>query len=70
MNHESMFPWKSKIDRAIWRGLTTGPQHVPFDDLPRAKLVKKSMGRPDIIDAGFGVAESIEANDSRECNPF
>ena len=53
-NHECKYPWQSKIDRAIWRGSTTGPAPlVPFDDLPRAKLVKKSMGRPDIIDAGF-----------------
>lgn len=52
-NYEYKYPWQSKIDRAVWRGSTTGPQYVPFDDLPRAKLVKKSMGRPDIIDAGF-----------------
>jgi hypothetical protein len=52
-NHESKYPWQSKIDRAIWRGSTTGWPLLPFDDLPRAKLVKKGMGRPDIIDAGF-----------------
>jgi hypothetical protein len=51
--HESKYPWHSKIDRAVWRGSTTGWPHLPFDDLPRAKLVKKSMDRPDIFDAGF-----------------
>ena len=51
-NHESKYPWQSKIDRAIWRGSTTGT-NLLFFDLPRAKLVKKSMSRPDIIDAGF-----------------
>ena len=51
-NHELKYPWQSKIDTAIWRGSTTGT-HLLFDDLPRAKLVKKSMSRPDIIDAGF-----------------
>ncbi|KAL3807429.1 hypothetical protein ACHAXA_003958 [Cyclostephanos tholiformis] len=51
--HESKYPWHSKIDRAVWRGSTTGWQHLPFNELPRAKLVKMSMDRPDIIDAGF-----------------
>ena len=54
--YERKYPWESKIDRAIWRGSTTGPEkklNITFDDLSRAILVKKSMDRPDIIDAGF-----------------
>ena len=46
------YPWSSKIDKAFWRGSTTGLSHS-FDELPRAKLVRKSMERPDLIDAGF-----------------
>ena len=55
--YERKYPWKSKIDIAIWRGSTTGLERLEFnntfDELPRAKLVKTSMDRPDIIDAGF-----------------
>ncbi|KAL7534831.1 hypothetical protein ACHAWF_004963 [Thalassiosira exigua] len=63
--HERKYPWKSKIDRAVWRGTTTGGveelRHIPhgeeeasaFDDIPRARFVRKSLERPDLIDAGF-----------------
>lgn len=55
--YERKYPWKSKISKAIWRGSTTGLKRLEFndtfDELPRAQLVKKSIDRPDIIDAGF-----------------
>jgi hypothetical protein len=55
--YERKYPWESKNRKAIWRGSTTGMKRLEFndtfDELPRAKLVKKSMNRPDIIDAGF-----------------
>jgi len=55
--YERKYPWLSKLDKAVWRGSTTGPAnlgpHNTFDALPRAHLVKKSMDRPDLIDAGF-----------------
>jgi hypothetical protein len=56
-NNERKYPWKSKIGKAIWRGSTTGStrleSNTTFDELSRAKLVKKSMDRPEIIDAAF-----------------
>ena len=49
---ERMYPWQTKIETAVWRGSTTGLE-ANFDDLPRARLVREGMRRPDIIDAGF-----------------
>ncbi|KAL7487633.1 hypothetical protein ACHAW6_013206 [Cyclotella cf. meneghiniana] len=51
-NNNRRYTWNSKIKRAVWRGSTTG-LGSNFMDLPRAKLVKQSMMRPDLIDAGF-----------------
>ena len=50
---ERKHPWSKKINKAVWRGLTTGAQVHDFHALPRAHLVKKSLERADIIDAGF-----------------
>lgn len=54
---ERTYPWLSKLDKAVWRGSTTGPANLgpnnTFGALARAHLVKKSMDRPDLIDAGF-----------------
>ena len=50
--HERKYPWTSNIGKAVWQGSTTGTQNN-FDELPLAVLVKKSMDRPDIIDAGL-----------------
>ena len=55
LKDETKYPWQSKIDKAVWRGSTTGPKpnYVSFDKLPRAQLVKISMDRPDLFDVGF-----------------
>ena len=50
--HERKYSWTSKIDKAVWQGSTIGAQNN-FDELPLAVLVKNSMDRPDIIDAGL-----------------
>lgn len=55
---ETEYPWQKKINKAVWRGTTTGvkpngKRFTFFSELPRAKLVKKSAERPDIVDAGF-----------------
>jgi len=52
-NHDR-YPWESKINKAVWRGTTTGS--VPTgncSDLPRVQLVRKSMTQPDLFDVGF-----------------
>lgn len=46
------YPWDSKINKAVWRGATTGNE-LDWRDLPRSKLVKISRENPSIIDASF-----------------
>ena len=55
------YPWSRKIHRAVWRGATTShgiyketPSflHV-LSDIPRGKLVQKSILNPSLIDAAF-----------------
>ena len=47
------YPWSKKINKAVWRGSTTGPNGRPLKELARGKLVEKSMKHPQLIDAGF-----------------
>lgn len=51
--HEYYYPWLKKVDMAIWRGSTTGPHSITFNELPRTQLVQISLTRPDIINAKF-----------------
>ena len=49
------YPWTSKINRAVWRGSSTG---IPvtgqsLNEIPRGRLVRKSMENPALIDAAF-----------------
>jgi hypothetical protein len=53
MNIGRRYPWRTKIEMAVWRGSTTGFWYPTFDDLPRAKLVKAGAIRSDIFDVGF-----------------
>jgi hypothetical protein len=51
------YPWNDKIPLAIWRGSTTCNNgmygHLPFWYIPRSRLVRSSLDRPDLIDAGY-----------------
>ncbi|KAL9189116.1 hypothetical protein ACHAXT_011606 [Thalassiosira profunda] len=51
------YPWRQKIRRAVWRGSTTANRalygRLPPREVPRAQLVRSSLERPDLIDAGF-----------------
>ena len=48
------YPWPKKINKAVWRGSTTGGFiGMPLNDTPRGKLVQQSMKHPRLIDAGF-----------------
>lgn len=74
---ELKHPWTSKINKALWRGSTTGPEYLPFEELSRAKLVKKSIDRPDLLDFGFtSFVQSFESqkgelsNSTRMANPI
>lgn len=51
--HEYYYPWLKKVDMAIWRGSTTGPHGIIFNELPRTQLVQLSLTRPDILNAKF-----------------
>lgn len=46
-----LFPWNAKIDKAIWRGGTTGGWG--FDFMPRLKLTQLSREIPELLDAKF-----------------
>ncbi|KAL3816811.1 hypothetical protein ACHAXA_008674 [Cyclostephanos tholiformis] len=52
-----LYPWSDKIQKAVWRGSTTCNKgmygHLPLWDIPRSRLVKSSLERPDLIDASF-----------------
>jgi hypothetical protein len=48
------YPWSTKINKAVWRGSTTGHSlEANITNLPRGRLVRHGMERPDLIDAGF-----------------
>lgn len=51
--NEWWYPWRNKINKAVWRGSTTGCLYRNFDDLPRAKLVKEGAMHSDLFDVGF-----------------
>lgn len=56
-NAAVLYPWKTKLPTAVWRGSTTCNKaiygHVPLEDIPRSKVVQLSRLRPDLIDAAF-----------------
>mmetsp|Transcript_3386 Transcript_3386/g.5892 ORF Transcript_3386/g.5892 Transcript_3386/m.5892 type:complete len:493 (+) Transcript_3386:3-1481(+) len=55
-SYSKQYPWPSKINKAVWRGSTTYDSYfagAKLNDTPRGKLVQKSMGSPELIDAGF-----------------
>lgn len=47
-------PWESKINRAVWRGTTTGrPSGIDesnYESLPRVRLANLSLHHPDLLD--------------------
>lgn len=47
--------WEKKIEKAFWRGGTTGMLYTPFewDFKPRPRLVLYSIDHPDLVDARF-----------------
>ena len=60
-NQSKQYPWSSKINKAVWRGGTTSdPIYkqtnsllTKLDEIPRGKLVQKSILHPSLIDAAF-----------------
>ena len=56
-DNEERYPWSSKRDQAVWRGSTTYNKalfgHLPFHEIPRARLVEESRRHRHLIDAGF-----------------
>ena len=56
-NAALLYPWKTKLPMAVWRGSTTCNKamygHLPLWDIPRSQVVKLSLLRPELIDAGF-----------------
>mmetsp|Transcript_8816 Transcript_8816/g.19785 ORF Transcript_8816/g.19785 Transcript_8816/m.19785 type:complete len:412 (+) Transcript_8816:182-1417(+) len=55
-SYSRLYPWSSKINKAVWRGTTTYNPYfgaVELNKTPRGELVQKSMEYPEIIDAGF-----------------
>lgn len=54
--------WETKIEQAFWRGMTSGWNYTLYDwDMrPRSRLVMLSKLRPDLVDASFTSAFSID----------
>ena len=60
-NQAKQYPWSSKINKAVWRGGTTSdPIYkqtnsflTKLEEIPRGKLVQKSILHPSLIDAAF-----------------
>lgn len=52
INREEKYHWNTKINKAVWRGSTTGDA-TNWRDLPRSKLVQYSLDYPSILDAAF-----------------
>lgn len=55
-SYANEYPWTSKINKAVWRGSTTVGlrfKELPLKDIPRGKLVQKSMENPGLIDGAF-----------------
>jgi hypothetical protein len=69
-NNERLYPWNTKIPKAIWRGSTTNDPYqysnVSFHDIPRAQLVQASKDHPDVIDAAFTKIHQRFANMTEE----
>lgn len=69
-NNERLYPWNTKIPKAIWRGSTTNDanqySNVSFHDIPRAKLVQASKDHPGVIDAAFTKIHQRFANMTEE----
>lgn len=56
-NTAILYPWKTKLPMAVWRGSTTCNKaiygHLPLELIPRSKVAQLSIDRPDLIDAAF-----------------
>ncbi len=51
-----IYPWEEKVNRAYWRGQTTGFLYITLDNyyhLPRFQLVDLSLKHPEWVDARF-----------------
>jgi hypothetical protein len=72
-HNEHLYPWDSKIPKAVWRGSSTNDAsqfiRTPFHEIPRAKLVQASKDHPNIIDAAFTHINGRFANTSKEIEP-
>lgn len=55
VNGSRDFPWEKKVEKAIWRGTTTGADYSVenYRDQWRTQLVSQSFAHPDFIDARF-----------------
>lgn len=71
-NFNDAYPWNAKIPKAVWRGSTTANNglygHLPLLETPRSRLVRFSLERPDLIDAGFHKLVGKYENASVEYN--
>lgn len=49
------YPWNKKVEKAFWRGSTTGSSFSldTFLSIPRSQAVKISLDNPDLVDARF-----------------
>jgi len=56
------YPWSSKINKAFWRGATTGGLYRlhNFTQFPRVKLAKLSIDFPEHIDAKFNYLWALD----------
>ena len=64
-NNDLNYPWEEKYPRLGWRGSPTRYNnkylHIPFEEIPRAKLGKVSLDNPEIIDAALTrIPEGLE----------
>ena len=53
----SQVPWKDKIEKAFWRGSTTGGKYIPgyWMHMPRTELVLFSKRFPGLLDCAFHI---------------
>ena len=53
-NGNAAFPWDQKVEKAVWRGATTGPITLEnYKEYPRFQLIGISLNHPEWVDARF-----------------
>lgn len=56
------YPWKQKLDQAVWRGVTAGGKYnlENFLSFPRSQLITRSLDLPELIDAKYSACWQIQ----------